>query len=167
MTGIPLNIDWQQILLHLFNFAILAGGLYLLLYKPVKDFIKKREDYYKQMDESYNATKAEADTLKKEYEDRLSGVQVEIDKKRNEAEEEIKELRAQKIAQAQKEADEILKKGREDAKREHDKMLSSVTDEVKELATTAAKRVLLESQGDPFDAFLALAERGEEDGRSS
>lgn len=31
--NIPLNIDWQQILLHLFNFAILAGGLYLLLYR--------------------------------------------------------------------------------------------------------------------------------------
>ena len=24
--GIPLNVDWQQILLHLFNFIILAGG---------------------------------------------------------------------------------------------------------------------------------------------
>ena len=30
--NIPLNIDWQQILLHLLNFVILAGGLYLLLY---------------------------------------------------------------------------------------------------------------------------------------
>ena len=24
--GLPLNIDWQQILLHLFNFLILAEG---------------------------------------------------------------------------------------------------------------------------------------------
>ena len=29
--NIPLNIDWQQILLHLMNFVILAGGLYFLL----------------------------------------------------------------------------------------------------------------------------------------
>ena len=41
--NVPLNIDWQQILLHLFNFIILAGGLYLLLYKPVKNFMEKRE----------------------------------------------------------------------------------------------------------------------------
>ena len=40
--NIPLNIDWQQILLHLLNFAILAGGLYLLLYKPVKAGISSR-----------------------------------------------------------------------------------------------------------------------------
>ena len=44
--NIPLNIDWQQILLHLFNFTILAGGLYLLLYRPVKEFMQKRDAYY-------------------------------------------------------------------------------------------------------------------------
>ena len=32
--GVPLNIDWQQILLHLFNFIILFGILYFFLYKP-------------------------------------------------------------------------------------------------------------------------------------
>jgi simple sugar transport system permease protein len=30
MTGLPLNIDLQQILLHLFNFTILFGALYNL-----------------------------------------------------------------------------------------------------------------------------------------
>ena len=34
--GIPLNIDWHQILLHLFNFLILVGGLYFLLYNPIR-----------------------------------------------------------------------------------------------------------------------------------
>ena len=40
--GVPLNIDWQQILLHLFNFVLLAGGLYFLLYAPVRNFMEKR-----------------------------------------------------------------------------------------------------------------------------
>ena len=44
--NIPLNIDWQQILLHFFNFSILVGGLYLLLFKPVKSFMEKREKHY-------------------------------------------------------------------------------------------------------------------------
>ena len=39
--NIPLNIDFQQILLHLLNFAILGGGLYLLLYKPVVTALRK------------------------------------------------------------------------------------------------------------------------------
>ena len=47
--GIPLNVDWQQILLHLFHFIILFGGHWLLLYKTVKNFKAKREAYYKEM----------------------------------------------------------------------------------------------------------------------
>ena len=48
--NIPLNIDWQQILLHLLNFVILAGGLYLLLYQPVKAFMEKRQSFYREQD---------------------------------------------------------------------------------------------------------------------
>ncbi len=48
--NIPLNIDWQQILLHLFNFVILIAGLYILLYKPVKNFMAQREQHYKDVD---------------------------------------------------------------------------------------------------------------------
>ena len=50
MNNIPLNIDWQQILLHFFNFSILVGGLYLLLFKPVKSFMAKREKHYADME---------------------------------------------------------------------------------------------------------------------
>ena len=46
----PLNIDWQQILLHWLNLAILTGGLYFLLYKPVKEFMTKREAHYRSLD---------------------------------------------------------------------------------------------------------------------
>lgn len=34
--NMPLNMDWQQILLHLLNFVILFAILYFLLYEPVK-----------------------------------------------------------------------------------------------------------------------------------
>ena len=37
--NVPLNIDWQQILLHALNLVILIAGLYLLLFKPVKRFM--------------------------------------------------------------------------------------------------------------------------------
>ena len=62
--NIPLNIDWQQILLHLLNFAILAGGLYLLLYKPVKAFMAKREDWYQAQADEAEKTRQEAEALK-------------------------------------------------------------------------------------------------------
>ena len=56
MSDLPLNIDVQQILLHFFNFAILFVGLYLILYKPVKDFMDNRTA-------KYNKDKEEAENL--------------------------------------------------------------------------------------------------------
>lgn len=48
--NIPLNIDWQQILLHMLNFTILALGLFLVLYNPVKKFMQKRKEYYEEIE---------------------------------------------------------------------------------------------------------------------
>ena len=76
--NIPLNIDWQQILLHLFNFSILAGGLYLLLYRPIQDFMKKREEHYREIDRQAEEAKAQADRLQQEYQEKLSAVSAEL-----------------------------------------------------------------------------------------
>ena len=40
----PLNIDWQQILLHALNLSLLVGGLYALLFKPVKRYLDARSE---------------------------------------------------------------------------------------------------------------------------
>ena len=69
--NIPLNIDWQQILLHLLNFVILAGGLYLLLYKPVKAFMEKRQQYYQEQDAKAAKTLADAEKIAAEVRQQL------------------------------------------------------------------------------------------------
>ena len=74
----PLNIDLQQILLHWMNLAILTGGLYLLLYKPVKDFMTKREEHYRQLDEQAAEKLAQAERVQAEYQARLDGADEEI-----------------------------------------------------------------------------------------
>ena len=47
----PLNIDFLQILLHMLNFVILAGGLTLLLFKPVNKFLENRRAYFAEAEE--------------------------------------------------------------------------------------------------------------------
>ena len=105
--NIPLNIDWQQILLHFFNFSILTGGLYLLLFKPVKDFMNKREQIYQQMDAQAKQTQAQAQQLKAQAEERLTQLDQELDSKRATAAQEA-DLYVQKQRQAaQQQADQI------------------------------------------------------------
>lgn len=157
--SIPLNIDWQQILLHLFNFAILAGGLYLLLYRPVKKFMEQRQDHYKSMYQKAQQDQERAEKLKAEYEDKLSQVEISITQRKTKAEQELSQLRNQRVAEAKQEAEAILAKARESAKREQEELVSGASKELVDMAVTAAEKIVLGVDGDPYDQFLNLAER--------
>ena len=157
--SIPLNIDWQQILLHLFNFAILAGGLYLLLYRPVKKFMEQRQNHYESMHQQAQQDREQAEKLKAEYEDKLSQVETAITQRKAEAEQELSQLRSQRVAEAKQEAEAILAKARESAKREQEELVSSASKELVDLAVTAAEKIALGADGDPYEQFLNLAER--------
>lgn len=157
--NIPLNIDWQQILLHLFNFAILAGGLYLLLYRPVKRFIGQREEYYRCMRDEAEQAKTQAEQLRDEYRLRLSEVDGDIARRRAEAEAELDRLREKQNRQAKREAGDILKKAKEDAANERSRLMSKAARELADAAVSTAEKLALGKGGDPYEQFLELAER--------
>ena len=95
--GVPLNIDWQQILLHLFNFLILFGGLYLLLYRPVKAFMDKRTAYYADMDAEAKRKLADAERQEKQYRDHLANVENEADALKKQAMESARQAAAEQL----------------------------------------------------------------------
>lgn len=157
--SIPLNIDWQQILLHLFNFAILAGGLYLLLYRPVKQFMEQREAHYASLHQEAQKAEDQAAQLKAQYQTRLAETDAAIAQKRAEAEAELEELRTRQIAGAKREAEAILAKAREGARREREEMIARTSRELMDAAASAAEKIALGADGDPYEQFLRLAER--------
>ena len=77
--GVPLNIDWQQILLHLFNFVLLAGGLYFLLYAPVRNFMEKRAGDIAAKEKTAAEKEANAAALEAEYRRLLDEAKAEAD----------------------------------------------------------------------------------------
>ena len=101
MTNLPLNIDIQQILLHLFNFTILFGALYFLLYSPVVKFMKQREDYYKDLEDKAKANVDDTQKTKEEYEAKLA-----------KADEEIKVIKTEAGEAAEKEHERIVSRDR-------------------------------------------------------
>ena len=157
--SIPLNIDWQQILLHLFNFAILAGGLYLLLYRPVKQFMEQRQAYYQNIHQEAQQVKEQADQMKAEYQEKMSQVEKTIAQRQADAEQELEQLRSQQVADAKQEAEEILAKAQENAQREKTEMISKASKELVDIAVTAAEKIARGADGDPYEQFLTLAER--------
>lgn len=164
--GIPLNIDWQQIILHMFNFSILAGGLYFLLFKPIKDFMDKRMDYYKDLDDRAKAKLTEAEDVKALYDSKLA-----------DADEEISRLNKEKMAKTQTDIDAQLADAKEQAEKminsakaeieiEHQKMLEKTKKEVTDLAIEATRKLLEQSTKDPYGSFLQNVEGGASDDRA-
>ena len=158
MTGLPLNLDFQQILLHLLNFVILFAILYFLLYKPVKDFMNKRKEAYQKMDdEAHDAQKA-AEELKLQYETQLSNADAEIAEKKQEA---IKaaEQRAKSIEEkAQEEAAGILSGAKRQAESERDRIIGEAGDTITSMAKEAAEKAIFGTTSDAYDSFLNMVE---------
>ena len=74
MEGPILGIDFLQIILHLFNFFILALGLYILIYKPVLKFMDKRKSYFENLDKDAKNLKNEAIEYKNEYDSKIKNI---------------------------------------------------------------------------------------------
>ena len=156
----PLNIDWQQILLHWMNLAILTGGLYVLLYKPVKQFMAKREEHYRQMEGEAADKLAQAVQVRAEYQAKLDGAGEEIRQARAKAQQALQQSTEEQLAQAQEQARQIVAHARAEAEHSRERIMSESRRELKELTARAAKKLAAHPEADPFDQFLDLAEGG-------
>ena len=158
----PLNIDWQQILLHLLNFAILAGGLYFLLYKPVKSFMAKREQHYKEMDESAANDRKEAAALRRSAQEKYDAAADEIVQMRTKASDEIEAEKQRLLGDARAEARRILETAGKTAEMRSKKALADSNDEIRAIAMEAVQKLLI-NDGNALDKFLDAAESEQRD----
>ena len=160
LSGFPLNIDPQQILLHWLNLVILVGGLYFILYKPVKKFIAKREEYYRDLDQQAGDKIAQAEQFKAQYGEKLAAADEEIHQARAKAQLAVEQSTQEQLDQARAQAEQIVAQARAQADRIKEQAIHDSQDEIRRLAETAAGRLAL--QKDPFDQFLDLAEGGKQ-----
>lgn len=159
---IPLNIDWQQILLHLFNFAALFAILYYLLYSPVKKFIARREEYFKKLDDDAKKNLADSENTLKEYKQKLANAEKEISDMKDAAHRNAESARALKLEDAEAEAKKIIDDALEASEREHRKMISEAKSEISDMAAGAAAKLAAGgSTSESFDSFLDTVKRGE------
>lgn len=155
--NIPLNIDWQQILLHWMNLVILTGGLYFLLYKPVKQFMEKREAHYRELEDQAAGKLREAEELKASYQAKLDGAEEEIRQARAKSQAAVQQSVEEQMAQAK----QIVAKAKEEAASSRDQIIRESQRELRELTVAAVKKLTVKADTDLFDQFLDLAEGGD------
>lgn len=158
----PLNIDWQQILLHLFNFVLLAGGLYILLFKPVKKFMDNRAKHYEELDNEAKDNLKAAEEKRELYESRLADVESEINEKRAKAAKESEQIATMQIQSAKDEAKQIVEKAKETAEHERSKIIKDAQVEITKLAIAATEKLVAQNS-DALNQFISVTERGDKD----
>ena len=157
--GIPLNIDWRQILLHVLNFLILMGGSYFLLYDPIKQFLAKREQYYRDMDSEAKEKLGSAHAYEEQIQSRLDQIEHEIKENRRKAQAETDAYTAAQTQQAKAQADKILAEAKKTAEEERRAILDGASSEILEIAREATAKILYADTESAFHQFLDTVER--------
>ena len=165
MSNLPLNINLTQIFLHLLNFLILFAILYFLLYKPVRNFMEKREKTYKDMDDEARDNLRVSEETKAQYETKISEAETEISQMKQKSRQEIEKNRDSQLQAAKDEAERIIREAKAEATREKDRIISEAQSEISEMVTDATEKLALQATaGEAFDQFLDAVDLAEERG---
>ena len=149
------------------NFIILAGGLTLILYKPVCRFLKERRDHYEKIEEDNAKRLEECERLKEEYETKLRDADEALAERQRVAEREMAENASRFIEGAKLKADSIVKEAEEEAEARKAHILESAQTEIGELVLSAAQKLMgdsvtPESDAALYDEFIRTANAAED-----
>jgi F-type H+-transporting ATPase subunit b len=152
-----------QIVAHIFNITLFVILLRWLLYKPVREFLKKREERIKGDIDFAEAEKAKANELKLQYEQEVK----EIDNEKYEILESARKLAVEKSKEsevaAKAEADAIKARALKEIEMEQDRVKDEVKKTVIDVSTVMVAKFLSgaideEAQNRLFDETMAELE---------
>ena len=159
--SLPLNIDLQQILLHMLNFVLLFGGLYFILYKPVKKFMDSRASRYAEKESETERKLREAEEAKAEYEEKLKNAEAEIAAMKSEAAAQAAAEAQAEHSRALQDAESIRRSAEAEGEAEKQRLIRQANREISDLAAQAAEKAVFGSAEEAFDSFLDSAERSD------
>ena len=158
-----LGFDLVQVLLHMLNFVILAGGLTLLLFKPVRKFLDERKARFEALEQQNLAAQEESVRLQESYARRISDAEAEIAELRTRAERESAETAKAYLEAAKEKAAAIISAAEQEAETRRAQILDSAQTEIGELVIEAAQKLLVDTADAErtsalYDEFLRRAE---------
>ncbi len=122
------------------NLLVIVGVLSYVLFKPVSKFLQERSDKIQNNIESANAQKAEAETLRQEYEGKLAKVEQEATEILKEARANAKKNEQEIISQARSEAEHIRERAKIDIELEQERVKDEMKQEMIKVATMMASQ---------------------------
>ena len=140
-----LGIDWHLVVVQVVGFIILLFILKLLLYKPVFNMLEERQQDIKNTYDQLDRDREAMEATRREYEQRLHGIEEQAREQIQAAVKEAQELRAGIVSDAHKQAEALLEKARADSERERQRAFLEMREQIADLAILAAGKVVGES----------------------
>lgn len=137
-----MEIKLLDILIHIINIVILYFLLRLIIYKPVSKFMKERAGRIQKQMKDADEARTMAAEEKERFDNKISELDMSIDKILTENEAKAREAAAKIIEEAKKQADVILSDAREQARQEVKKTMESMQDQIADVAVEIAERIL-------------------------
>lgn len=137
-----LGINLPKLLYQLINFGIMVYILYILLYKRVLDMLNERTNRIEQSLREADQVKQQLANAKRDYDAEIAKARQEAGAILSQAQERARAQEAEIVAQARKDADQIRSEARDQAQQEREQLLREVKDQLAELVTLTASRVL-------------------------
>jgi F-type H+-transporting ATPase subunit b len=149
-----LGINWALLIAQLFNVILLVWLLSRLLYRPVLNMLNERTRRIQESLRDAEQVKVQLANARKDYDAELARARQEAAGILAQAQERAKSQEQEIIAQARQEAERIRNEGREQAVQEREQLLRDLKNQMAELVTATATRVLGEELKSNHDRLI-------------
>ena len=161
-----LKFDWN-FLVMLLNLVVFFVLMKVFLFKPVMKVMEKRKEMINNQFKEADEAKAQAEELKKQYEDKIENIGDESQRIIDDAKENAKAEYSKIIERAENDADKLLDEAKKQAVVERENEMRAARENIAELAMEAAAKVgganvTDKTNSDIFDEFLNESSDGNE-----
>ena len=137
-----LGINWGLLIAQIFNVVLLVWLLTRFLYRPVLNMLNERTRRVQESLQDAERVKEQLARAKQDYDAELARARREAAGLLAQAQERAKVQEQEIIAQARQEAERIRAEAREQAVQEREQLLRDLKNQMAELVTLTASRVL-------------------------
>ena len=149
-----LGINWGLLIAQIFNVALLVWLLTRFLYQPVLNMLSERTRRIQESLRDAEQVKEQLAHAKQDYDAELARARQEAAAILAQAQERAKLQEQEIVVQARQEADRIRSDAREQAAQEREQLLRDLKNQMAELVTLTASRVLGEELKSNHDRLI-------------
>jgi F-type H+-transporting ATPase subunit b len=149
-----LGINWGLLIAQIFNVVLLVWLLTRYLYRPVLNMLNERTRRIQESLRETEQVKEQLARANQDYDQKLAQARQEASAILAQAQERAKLQEAEIIAQARQEADRIRSDAREQALQERDGLMRDQKNQMADLVTITASRVLGEELKSNHDQLI-------------